>query len=427
MINKLQQQKTHLVLRSWLSLINAALVLTVFSITLYGQNIDVKKLAADLEPEIRRAMTEGNIPSATVALVSGDKVIWTGSYGESNLWARTPATTNTVYLIGSTFKAMSTVALLQQMEKGKFKLDDRVSDYLTEFKIQNEDPNNPVKFRHLLTHTSGLDGDFGAVPVWSHKVPPTLIEYLRTSLKVTKPPMTEVHYSNPAYTLIGYLVEKFSGVPYNQYIQENIFKPLEMTSTAFDPTPDMDERLSVPYVVDEKTRRHVPAVRIKAAVYPAGIVYGTILDQSNWLIANLNGGVFKGTRIISEATLNQMFTRQYNQFKPGIEGIWGNETSGFGLTWWAQERDGDRYFAHSGSLSGYTAFLLGNRDRKLGFAILTNGHRAHTHLFKLADRAIDLLKKYSVREKVSIAPSYGEQWKSADCPATFSVTGGYSK
>ena len=207
--------------------------------------------------------------------------------------------------------------------------------------------------------------------------------------------MTEVHYSNPAFTLIGYLVEKFSGVPYIQYIQENIFKPLEMTSTAFDPTPDMDERLSVPYVVDEKTRRHVPAVRIKAAVYPAGIVYGTILDQSNWLIANLNGGVFKGNRIISEATLNQMFTRQYTQFKPGIEGIWGNETSGFGLTWWAQERDGDRYFAHSGSLSGYTAFLLGNRDRKLGFAILTNGHRAHAHLFKLADRSMDLMRKYS--------------------------------
>jgi len=408
-MNKLQRQRMHSVLRLWFSLINAAVVLGVFSGTVTAQINDVKNLAADLEPEIRRAMVEGNIPSATVALISADKVIWTGSYGESNLWARTPATTNTVYLIGSTFKTMSTVALLQQMEKGKFKLDDRVSDYLTEFKIQNEDPKNPIRFRHLLTHTSGLDGDFGAVPVWSNKAPRALEEYLRTSLKVTKPPMTEVHYSNPAFTLIGYLVEKFSGVPYNQYIQENIFKPLEMTSTAFDPTPDMDERLSVPYIVDEKSRRQMPAVRIKAAVYPAGIVYGTILDQSNWLIANLNGGVFKGKRIISEATLDQMFTRQYKQFKPGIEGIWGNETSGFGLTWWAQERDGDRYFAHSGSLSGYTAFLLGNRDRKLGFAILTNGNRAHPHLFKLADRAIDLMKKYSVAAPVTQTISGGNK------------------
>jgi CubicO group peptidase (beta-lactamase class C family) len=199
--------------------------------------------------------------------------------------------------------------------------------------------------------------------------------------------------------LIGYLVQKFSGTPYKQYIQEKIFTPLEMTNTAFEPTPAMDERMSVPYTIDEKTGSQVPAVRLKAAVWPAGIVYGTVNDQANWLIANLNGGGFKGKRMIGEKTLEQMFTRQYDRFKGGIEGIWGNETAGFGLTWWAQVRDGDRYFAHSGSVPGYTAFLLGNRDRKLGFAILTNGHRAHKHLFKLGDLAIDLVKKHSGTNK----------------------------
>jgi len=103
--------------------------------------------------------------------------------------------------------------------------------------------------------------------------------------------------------------------------------------------------------------------------------------------------------------LNQMMTRQFDQFKGGIEGIWGNETAGFGLTWWSQVRDGDRYFAHSGSLAGYTAFLLGNRDRKLGFAILTNGNKAHPHLFKLADRAMDLMKKYSDTAKTAVVSS----------------------
>ena len=364
-----------------------------------AQTINLDRVVAELEPEIQRALVEGKIPSASVALVSGDKVIWTGAYGYSNLWARTPATPSTTYLIGSTFKAMSTVALLQQMEKGKFKLDDRVNDHLTEFKIQNEDPKNPVTFRHLLTHTSGLPGGFGAFPVWGDTVPPSLEEYLSKSLVISKPTGSVVIYSNPAYTLIGYLVQKFSGVPYKKYIQENIFTPLEMTNTAFEPTPAMDERISMPYTVDEKTGSQVPAVRVKASVWPAGIVYGTVYDQANWLIMNLNGGVFKGKRVIGEKTLEQMFTRQYDQFKGGIEGIWGNDTAGFGLTWWSQVRDGDRYFAHSGSLSGYTAFLLGNRDRKLGFAILTNGNRAHPHLFKLADRAIDLLKKHSSAAK----------------------------
>ena len=382
------------------SLMLSVIVTLVFATTIStAQTIDIDRVVAELEPEIHRTLLAGNIPSASVALIAGDRVIWSNAYGYSNLWARTPATPSTVYLIGSTFKTMSTVALLQQMEKGKFKLDDRVNDYLTDFKIQGEDPQHPITFRHLLTHTSGLPGDFGGFPVWGDTVPPSLEEYLSKSLKVTKPPMTSVVYSNMAYTLIGYLVQKFSGVPYKQYIQENIFKPLEMDSTAFEPRPDMEERLSIPYRFDPATQTQMASVRVKASVWPAGIVYGTVLNQANWLITNLNGGVFKEKRVISEQTLQQMFTRQHDKFKGQIEGIWGNETAGFGLTWWTQVRDGDNYIAHSGSVQGYTAFLLGNRNRKLGFAILTNGNRSHPHLFKLADRAMDLLKKYTTAEK----------------------------
>lgn len=369
-------------------LLSASLVASAQTAAAQSSKLD--KLAAELEPEIRRAMIEGRIPSATVALVADGRVMWAGAYGYSNQWARTPATTDTVYLIGSTFKTMSSMALLQLMEQGKFKLDDRVSDYLTEFKIQYEDAKKPVTFRHLLTHTSGMPADFGPFPVWGETVPPSMEEYLKKSLKVTEVPMEKVVYSNMAYTLIGYLVQKFSGVPFKQYIRENIFKPLEMTSTDFEPRQNMEERLSIPYVYDA-TNGHTPAVRLKASVWPAGLVYGTIHDQANWLIANLNGGVFKGKRLISAEAFEQMMTRQYDKFKGPVENIWGNETAGFGLTWWAQVRNGDRYFAHSGSVPGYTAFLLGNRDKKLGFAILTNGNRAHPHLFKLADKAIDLL------------------------------------
>src|SRR5437868_8851484 len=397
--------RTHGRDRLWKSLvvITVTLVLTA-SQAASAQNVNIDRVVSELEPEIQRTLLAGNIPSASIALIAGDRVIWTNAYGYSNLWARTPATPSTVYLIGSTFKTMSTIALLQQVAQGKFKLDDRVNDYLTDFKIQGEDPQHPVTFRHLLTHTSGLPADFGPFPVWGDTVPPSLDEYLRKSLKVTKPPLISVTYSNMAYTLVAYLVQKFSGVPYKQYIQEHIFTPVEMMSTAFEPRPDMEERLAIPYVVDEKTGSQVGTVRLKASVWPAGIVYGTVLDQANWLITNLNGGVFKEKRIIGEQILDQMFTRQYDQFKGTIENIWGNETAGFGLTWWTQVRDGDRYIAHSGSVPGYTAFLLGNRDRKLGFAIMTNGNRAHPHLFKLADRAIDLMKKYNTQKAVTAKP-----------------------
>ncbi|HEX5834342.1 MAG TPA: serine hydrolase domain-containing protein, partial [Pyrinomonadaceae bacterium] len=164
----------------------AAAIIAVCAALARGQSVNIERVVAELEPEIQRTLLAGNIPSASIALVENDRVIWTSAFGYSNLWARTPATPNTVYLIGSTFKTMSTVALLQQMEQGKFKLDDPVNRYLTDFKIQGEDTQHPITFRHLLTHTSGLPPDFGPFPVWGDTVPPSLDEYLRKSAKVTR-------------------------------------------------------------------------------------------------------------------------------------------------------------------------------------------------------------------------------------------------
>ncbi len=356
-------------------------------------SVDIQQLIPKLESEVQRTMLEGEIPSATIALVQDDRIIWTGAFGHSNLWARTPAVPKTVYLIGSTFKTMSMFALLQQMEKGKFKLDDPVNDYLEEFKIQEEDPDNPVTFRHLLSHTSGLPGDFGPHAVWGDSVPLSLKEYLTKRLKVRNPPLTKLVYSNMAYTLIAYLVEKFSGVPYKNYIQKNIFDPLEMKDTAFFPKGNMEERLAIPYIYNTKTNSHVPATRLKANVWPAGIVYGTIIDQAHWLIANLNHGVYKEHCLIREETFKQVMTRQSDKFNGPISDGWLNETTGFGLTWWISEHKDEKLFAHSGSVPGYTAFLVGNLNQKTGFAILTNGNKSHKHLFDLAVKVLDLMEQ----------------------------------
>jgi hypothetical protein len=87
-------------------------------------------------------------------------------------------------------------------------------------------------------------------------------------------------------------------------------------------------------------------------------------------------------------------TRQFDQFAGPISRGWLNETTGYGLTWWITKKDSDTIFAHSGSVEGYTAFLAGNLDKKTGFAILTNGNRAHPHLYKLAVNALDLMNDF---------------------------------
>ncbi|HSR50633.1 MAG TPA: serine hydrolase domain-containing protein [Acidobacteriota bacterium] len=348
-------------------------------------------LQARIETEIRRAMIEGNIPSMTVALVSGEEIVWTGAYGYSNLWAKTPAVTSTVYLIGSTFKSMSTAVLLGLMEQGKFQLDDPVSQYLGEgLSIRGEDPENPITFRHLLTHVSGLPGDFGAHAVWGDTVPDSLEDYLKEKLRAETPPLEKVVYSNMAYTLIAHLVEEMTGREYRRYVQEKFFDPLEMKNTVFKVTPQVEERLAIPYALDGNGN-HVPTPRLKAQVWPAGIVYGTVEDQAHWLITVLNGGRYKDNRILSESTVEESLRRQWDQFAGPMHEGWGGETGGYGLTWWTSRQGGERIFAHSGSVPGYTAFLQGNADRRIGIAILSNGHRAHRHLIKLSTRALEIL------------------------------------
>lgn len=363
-----------------------------------AQQFDWESALPEMEESVERAMIEGRIPSLTIALVIGDEMVWSEGYGYANLWSKTPAVPSTVYLIGSTFKTMSTAALLRFMDAGSFSLDDKVSDYLHFLKIRNEDPEAPITFKHLLTHTSGLPGAFGPYPVWGDEMPPTIDDYLAATLRTEAAPESRLVYSNMAYTLIGYMIQHFADEPFKVHIEKEIFTPLEMTSTGFSPSPVMAERLAMPYVLDAELDQHVPTEWLNASVWPAGIVYGTVKDQANWLIANLNSGVFKGRHIIEEETLDIMHSLQLEKFKGKISGLWGGDEAGYGLTWWTDVRKGERIFAHSGSVPGYTAFLQGNKDQKIGVAILSNGNKAHPHLVKLTDKIMNLVRENAIVE-----------------------------
>ncbi len=352
---------------------------------------DLQAVVAALEPEIRRAMVEGRIPSLTIALTVGEEIVWMNGYGESNLRARTPATPETVYIIASTFKTMGATALLQLMDEGHFELDDPVRDHLRGLPIPGEDPARPITFRHLLTHTSGLPTIFSGVPVWADTVPLALDDYLSRRLRIEGPPGERVRYSNMGYTLIARLVEDITGEDFRDVVRERIFAPLGMESTDFAPTPAMEELLAVPYQPHPETGAQVPAARVRFAEWPAGGVWGTVENQARWLIASLNGGSFRGHRILRPETAELMQTRQYDRFTGPMTGGWGGPDTGYGLAWWTTTRNGERYIAHSGSVRGYTAFIHGNRDRRLGVAILTNGQRAHPHLVRLSFLATDLM------------------------------------
>ena len=228
--------------------------------------------------------------------------------------------------------------------------------------------------------------------MWGETAPLPLDDYLRDSLRAATAPLQGVVYSNMAYSLVGHLVEEFSGVPYKEYIRQNVWGALGMGSTEFDVTPEMEERLAIPYVLDAESGRPVATERLKANVWPAGIVYGIVHDQANWVRFNLGDGSWNGSRILQKSTLDQMHTLQFEQFAgEPLAGVWGYDDPGYGLTWWTTTRDGEAFFGHSGSVPGYTAFVMGNKTLGIGVALLTNGHQAHPHLVRISNLALDLL------------------------------------
>jgi len=365
---------------------------------------------AEIEDLIHGELIDGQIPSMTVAVVRGDRIVWEKGFGQANLRYRIPAVPATVYLIGSTFKTMQAGAVLKLLDAGRISsLDDPVNQYLDELEIRREDPENPVTFRHLLTHSSGIPGQVekSAFPdqvdpanlpywdrpfqphyVWGYSLPPTIPEYLQEGLRVIRPPLEEVVYSPIAFTLIAHLIDRLSGKPFMAYVRDSIFEAAGMESTEFVPTPSMVERFSVPYVVDPATGTNVPVGRVKIGIWSTGLVYGTVSDLGRWLIVNLNGGRIDDRQVIPGRLLSEMHSVQFESL---AERSGGTETAGYGLGWRVHTRDGSRYISHSGSLPGETALVLGDVSRRIGVALLSNGDRAHDRLRAIARRVVDLV------------------------------------
>jgi CubicO group peptidase (beta-lactamase class C family) len=355
--------------------------------------VDIDAVVKQLSPAIEEAMAAGNIPSLSIALVDRNSILWHKAFGYANVLKKVPAETDTMYLIGSTFKAQSTFALLQLVDEKKIALKDPVSKHLNDISIKGEDPDHPIRIWHLLTHSSGLTTDFGPHDVWGFSAPAATETYLKRALRVERKPEEKYEYSNRAYQLIAHIIEEVSGVPYRKYIQERLWDRLDMTEMTFSPRPNQYERMSIPYLFDDETKKRTPATWVKANIWAAGMVYGTIDDQAKWMMTNLNRGVYKDERVLSKKTFKKVMTQHFIDDEMNFRAFWGDDTSGVGLTWWLSEIDGDTHFAHSGSVPGYTAWATGNLTEGFGVVLLTNGHRSHPHLSALADHALTFMTK----------------------------------
>ncbi len=186
-----------------------------------------------LSSDIRKDDVHGSI---SAAIIKNGKVIWAAAFGYVTRNKNIAADTNTIYRIGSITKTFTAVILMQLVEQGKVKLDDPVEKYLPEIKsLKGYSDKTVITLRQLASHTSGLErgpdmpgANRGPVDQWETKLL-SCIPY--TSFNIS--PGTSFHYSNVGYALLGLTLERASGVPYIQMVQQRIFIPLHMDNTFF--------------------------------------------------------------------------------------------------------------------------------------------------------------------------------------------------
>jgi len=315
--------------------------------------------------QIEGALKSSGGASISISLIKGDKLVWNAAFGYSNVSAKSLATPETIYNTASTFKPVTAIAIMQLAEKKKINLDDPICKYLNE-RITRKwgHREKKVTFRHILSHRSGFApdviGQFN-MNVWRRDTKQLKsLEVIASALKSIRDPGQIYEYNNVAFAVLGLLVEKVSGISYEEYLFNNILKPVGVnTSNPVSPTPKMVEMMAFPYIREENGSLK-PAEIYRYSIYPAGDIYLTAADMARIIGAILNEGVFNGQRILSKKSILEMCTPQFG----------GSYGLGFHIN---KDDRGHLILKHTGSTeNGYSSVMLCDVDSRIGVYFMSN-------------------------------------------------------
>ncbi len=323
--------------------------------------LTAEDLSAFLDGVVPLQLKRENIAGAMVIVVKDGKVLYGKGYGYSDVAAGKPMTIDsTLTRPGSVSKLFTWTAVMQLVEQGKIDLDRDVNDYL-DFSIRSTYPK-PITMRNLMTHTAGFEEVVQGLITSNQTSIPSLQEYLKTHQpeRVSAPGATPA-YSNYGASLAGYIVQRVSGVPFDEYIQKNIFEHLDMQHSTFrQPLPaNLKPLMSDGYrLASAKPQPYevvVPA--------PAGALSATGNDMSHFMLAHLGGGDYNGHRILTTETANLMHSRQYSP---------NTATNGMCLGFYQETRNGQRIIGHAGDTIYFHSDLHLMLDAGVGFFVSYN-------------------------------------------------------
>ena len=301
-----------------------------------------------------------NIAGGVVIVIKDGKVLFEKGYGYADVDKKTPVTPQTLFRPGSVSKLFTWTAVMQLVEQGKIDLDRDINDYL-DFKIPATYPK-PITMRNLMTHTPGFEEAIKDLIVTKGSAPVSIGEFLKTHMpKRIYPPGTTPAYSNYGATLAGYIVERVSGMPFDDYVEKNIFLPLGMTHTSFrQPLPaKMQPFMSSGYALGSDPSKAYEIIRAE----PAGSSATSAEDISHFMIAHLENGEYNGVRILKPETIALMHSPQFAVI-PALPHMC--------LGFYEQTRNGHRMIGHGGDTQYFHSDLFLMPDQDLGFFVSFN-------------------------------------------------------
>ncbi len=377
-----------------------------FLFTLFPGIIFAQQVPSDLREAIRlvdvwlEAQRDyDHIPGMSVGIVKDQQLIWSKAYGFADLKKNVASEPNTIYSICSISKLFTSVAIMQLYEAGKLRLDDSISYLLPAFNIKQQYPGSgPITIRSLLTHSSGLpresDYPYWTGPDYPFPTQQQLADKL-SKQKTLYPATTYFQYSNLGMSLLGEVIAKVSGKPYDVYVEENILKPLRLQTThPYLPAALWGNKFATGYggLKRDGTRDVIPLFDARGVQAAAG--YSSTVEDlarfASWQFRLLKNG---GKEILKASTLKEMQRVQW--VDPDWKTHWG---LGFSIS----QQEGKTLFGHGGSCPGYRTVLTLDPQEKYAFVVMINAGASPE---KYANGIRSILLKAKSKEKINKADS----------------------
>jgi CubicO group peptidase (beta-lactamase class C family) len=305
---------------------------------------------------IPEQMEELHIPGLTLIVVQDGEILLAKCYGSPILESgETFTLDNTIVRIGSVSKLFVATSVMQMVERGLLDLHVDINRYLTTYKIEDNYPE-PVTLAHLLTHTGGFQD-----PPYVSNTDPLTAEPLSSYLAEHMPPRTappgeEFNYSNHGYALAAFVVEEVSGIPFDQYVVENILLPLGMEKSSYLLSPPLPDGLAIGYAYEGGEQ--VPQPMDYDSDYPGGSMISTADDMGKFMLAHLQNGCYQGVCILEPETIDVMHQRQ-------MDTPYENQAVTYGFT--EGLKNNQRLIGHSGSIRGFGNSLTLLPEHGLGY------------------------------------------------------------